>query len=277
MADRLDIILVEKGIAKSREKAKALIKDGKVYINNIMQTKASVLTDEDAEIEVRGEIQKYVSRGGYKLEKAISEFALDLSGKVCMDIGASTGGFTDCMLQNGADFVYALDVGHDQLDEALARDERVLSLEGVNFRYFAKDDFDKYTELAGISKSKKKVLFIGCDVSFISLKYILNNAYDILENNGQMVCLIKPQFEAGREHLNKKGVCKDQKIHVKVIREVIDYAEGIGFSINNLSYSPITGPEGNIEYLLHITKESGEKATRVNASNTVNDAFSALK
>lgn len=261
MTDRLDIILVNKDLAKSREKAKSLIKDGKVYINNIMAAKPSQLVDDEAVIEIRGEIEKYVSRGGLKLEKAIDEFSLKLTDLTCMDIGASTGGFTDCMLKNGARLVYAVDVGHDQLDESLRRDKRVVSMEGVNFRYMEK------------TVDMEPVQFASCDVSFISLKHILLKAYEILSEDGQMVCLIKPQFEAGREHLNKKGVVKDKKIHVKVLREILDFTEETGFTVKNLTFSPIKGPEGNIEYLMHITKEVSEKGISVNASNTVSEAF----
>jgi len=264
--NRLDIVLVNQGLAKSREKAKALIKEEMVYINNQPQTKASQIVDESASIEIRGEVLRYVSRGGLKLEKAINEFNINLSDKVCLDIGASTGGFTDCMLKNGASFVYALDVGHDQLDESLRADDRVCSMEGENFRYIEKDAFEKVPD------------FASCDVSFISLHHILPKAYEVLSKNGEMVCLIKPQFEAGKEHINKKGVVKDKKIHVKVIREILQFAEDTGFIVINLTYSPIKGPEGNIEYLMHLIKNISAKkddisAIHVNAANTVNEAF----
>ena len=262
MSERLDILLVNKGLAKSREKAKAVIKDGMVYINNVRQTKPSSIISEDSEIIIKGEVCKYVSRGGYKLEKALSEFGIDLTGLKCIDIGASTGGFTDCMLKNGADTVYAIDVGHDQLEETLLNDERVISMEGVNFRYVTADDFEF------------KLDFAGCDVSFISLRHILPAAFSILSDDGKMVCLIKPQFEAGREHLSKKGVVKDKKIHIKIIRELIDFAGEVGFNVLNLTYSPIKGPEGNTEYLLYLTKDSTVKGVFVNAANTVSEAFS---
>ena len=266
MENRLDIVLVNQGLAKSREKAKALIKEGKVYINNKVQTKASQTVDEDTLIEIRGDVCEFVSRGGYKLKKAIEHFGLNLTDKVCLDIGASTGGFTDCMLKNGAVYVYAVDVGHDQLDDTLRSNKCVKSMEGVNFRYIEKRDFDK------------DIAFASCDVSFISLKHILPKAFEVLLDNSEMVCLIKPQFEAGKEHLNKKGVVKDQKIHVKVIREIIEFAENTGFYVVNLTYSPIKGPEGNIEYLVHLIKSSNEQlskasAIHVNASNTVSEAF----
>lgn len=284
MAERLDIVLTNKGYAKSREKAKELIKEGKVYINNAICSKPATLVDDEASIEIRGEVCKYVSRGGYKLEKAIYEFNINLTDLDCMDIGASTGGFTDCMLQNGARQVYSIDVGHDQLDESLLDDERVISIENTNFRYMTPDDL---LECVGsldanpddeVSKtgSKIPVDFASCDVSFISLKHILPNAYEILSDDGEMVCLIKPQFEAGREHLNKKGVVKDKKIHVKVIREIIDYAEAVGFVVKNLSFSPIKGPEGNTEYLLYLTKNISlgiPIGTCVNPANTVSEAF----
>lgn len=261
MADRLDIVLVNKGLARSREKAKTLIKEGKVYINNIMQTKASSVVDDECDIEIRGEVDKYVSRGGYKLEKAVDEFALVLKDFVCMDIGASTGGFTDCMLRNGAKLVFAIDVGHDQLHESLRNDERVVSMEGVNFRYLEENDLPRKPD------------FASCDVSFISLIHILPVAYKLLSDNGSMVCLIKPQFEAGKENINKKGVVKDKKVHVKVLREVLQFTEDMGFFVRNLTYSPIKGPEGNIEYLMYITKDKNAEGVFVNAANTVSEAF----
>lgn len=285
MADRLDIVLVNKGLASSREKAKALIKEGKVYINNIMQTKPALAVDEDIQIEIRGEVEKYVSRGGYKLEKAVNEFDFSLKGKVCMDIGASTGGFTDCMLKNGATKVYAIDVGHDQLHESLKNDNRVISMEGVNFRYLSRDDINNAADdsevdiIPGVTADGNVVDIIPdvatCDVSFISLKLILPVAYDILRDDGEMICLIKPQFEAGKEYINKKGVVKDKKIHIKVLREILEFAENVGFTVVNLTYSPIKGPEGNIEYLMHIKKMSKdlEKGIYVGVANTVNEAF----
>jgi len=264
VAGRLDAELVNRGLAKSREKAKAYIKDEKVYINNIMATKASNnVTDEDV-IEIRGEVEKYVSRGGYKLEKALNEFKINLSGKTCMDIGASTGGFTDCMLQSGSKLVYAVDVGHDQLDPSLMEDERVVSMEGINFRYMEKNDIDSQVD------------FASADVSFISLKHILPVAYELLAENGEMVCLVKPQFEAGKEHINKKGVVKDEKIHVKVLREIVEMTESLDFSVKNLTYSPIKGPEGNIEYLMYISKVKGNQGISVNAANTAREAFTVL-
>lgn len=271
MADRLDIVLVNRGFAKSREKAKALIKDEIVYINNIMQTKAALIVDEDADIEIRGEVCKYVSRGGYKLEKALDVFEIDLTDLICMDIGASTGGFTDCMLKRNAKHVFALDVGHDQLDESLKNDSRVTSLEGTNFRYFTRKELSECIDCG--SELPCDVVFASCDVSFISLKHILEPAFNILSETGQMVCLIKPQFEAGKEHLNKKGVVKDKKIHIKVIREIVQFAEEVGFSVLGLTYSPIKGPEGNIEYLLYISKDKSKQGVFVNAANTVSEVF----
>ena len=271
MAERLDTVLVNRGFAKSREKAKEQIKNGVVYIKNIMQTKPSASVEIDADIEIRGEVCKYVSRGGYKLEKAIEVFSICLKDALCLDIGASTGGFTDCMLKNGARLVCAVDVGHDQLDPSLVDDKRVISLEGINFRYVTDSEF--YEELVPGDLVTEKVGFASCDVSFISLKYIIPVAFNLLSDNGEMVCLIKPQFEAGKEHLNKKGVVKDKKIHIKVIREIIDFAESVGFFIKGLSFSPIKGPEGNIEYLLYLTKEKVEHGVFVNAANTVSEAF----
>lgn len=271
MADRLDIVLVNRGFAQSREKAKEVIKEGMIYINNVMQTKPSISVDEDAVIEIRGEVCKYVSRGGYKLEKAIEHFGLNVKDLCCMDIGASTGGFTDCLLKNGAEFVYAVDVGHDQLNESLRDDNRVMSLEGINFRYLTRDIFNELVN--SVSDGVKDIALCVCDVSFISLRHILPVAYEFLTENGEMICLIKPQFEAGKEHLNKKGVVKDKKIHVNVIRDIIDFAKEVGFVVRNLTFSPIKGPEGNIEYLLYLSKDISKDGVFVNAANTVSEAF----
>lgn len=243
MKERLDVLLVRQGHAQSREKAKAIIMAGCVYVNDQKEDKAGAMFDEDkAKIEVRGNTLKYVSRGGLKLEKAMNHFDITLEGKVCMDIGASTGGFTDCMLQNGAAKVYSVDVGHGQLDWKLRNDERVVCMEKTNFRYMVREDIDDDLDFASV------------DVSFISLTKILGPAYSLLKDNGQMVCLIKPQFEAGKEKVGKKGVVRDPEVHKEVIEKVIDFASSIGFEILNLEFSPIRGPEGNIEYLLHIYK-----------------------
>lgn len=250
MKERLDVLLVRQGLAESREKAKAVIMAGCVYVNNQKEDKAGAMFDESkVQLEVRGNTLKYVSRGGLKLEKAMSHFDISLEGKVCMDIGASTGGFTDCMLQNGAIKVYSVDVGHGQLAWKLRNDERVICMEKTNFRYMVRDDIQDDLDFASV------------DVSFISLTKILEPAYNLLKTNAQMVCLIKPQFEAGKEKVGKKGVVRDAKVHVEVIEKVMDFAVQVGFGILNLEFSPIRGPEGNIEYLLHIYKQ--EKSVEV--------------
>ena len=245
MKERLDVLLVKQGLAPSREKAKTVIMSGQVFVNNQREDKAGATFDETkVTIEVRGNTLKYVSRGGLKLEKAMAEFPITLEGKTCMDIGASTGGFTDCMLQNGAKKVYSIDVGHGQLDWKLRQDERVVCMEKTNFRYVTKEQVPEPIDFASV------------DVSFISLEKILPPAYELLIPEGEMVCLIKPQFEAGREKVGKKGVVTDKKVHKEVIENVIRFATSIRFEVLGLSYSPIKGPEGNIEYLLHIRKKS---------------------
>lgn len=243
MKERLDVLLVNQGLATSREKAKTVIMAGDVFVNGQREDKAGTMFDPDkVKIEVRGVKLKYVSRGGLKLEKAMSSFGLSLEGFTCMDIGASTGGFTDCMLQNGAVKVYSIDVGHGQLAWSLRNDERVVCMEKTNFRYVTRDDIGCEPDFASV------------DVSFISLTKILEPAINIIRDHAQMVCLIKPQFEAGREEVGKRGVVRDKKVHEAVIEKVIEYAKSIGFSILGLDYSPIKGPEGNIEYLLYIEK-----------------------
>lgn len=243
MKERLDLLLVKEGHAPSREKAKAIIMAGNVFVGGQREDKAGALFDPDkVHIEVKGNTQKYVSRGGLKLEKAIGQFHILLERRVCMDIGSSTGGFTDCMLQNGAYRVYAVDVGHGQLDWKLRKDERVICMEKTNFRFMTPGDVDE------------KLDFASVDVSFISLTKILLPARALLGSEGEMVCLIKPQFEAGRDKVGKKGVVRDAKIHEEVIRKIIDYADYIGFDILHLDFSPIKGPEGNIEYLVHLRK-----------------------
>ncbi|MCD8325723.1 MAG: TlyA family RNA methyltransferase [Lachnospiraceae bacterium] len=243
MKERLDVLLVSQGLAPSREKAKTMIMAGWVFANNQREDKAGSLFDgEKVHIEVRGGTMKYVSRGGLKLEKAFSSFPLDLKDKVCMDIGASTGGFTDCMLQNGASRVYAVDVGHGQLDWRLRNDPLVVCMEKTNFRYLTPGDLPEVMD------------FASCDVSFISLTKILQPAIRLLRDGGQMVCLIKPQFEAGREKVGKKGVVRDPQIHREVIGRILDFADFIGFDVLDLDFSPIRGPEGNIEYLAFLQK-----------------------
>lgn len=253
MKERLDILLVNRGFAPSREKAKAIIMSGNVFVNGEREDKAGQAFDEKAEILVKGQALKYVSRGGLKLEKAILNFGVSVTNKICMDVGSSTGGFTDCMLQNGAIKVYAVDVGHGQLDWKLRQDERVVCMEKTNIRYVTKDDI------------KDLIQFSSIDVSFISLTKVLLPVKNLLSNDGQIACLIKPQFEAGREKVGKKGVVREKSVHVEVIEKVIDYAKDIGFEILNLEFSPIKGPEGNIEYLLYIQNHVDEKPHEDNA------------
>ena len=231
---RLDVALVEKGLAESREKAKAIIMSGIVYVNNQKSDKAGKDVNEDDIIEVRGKTLKYVSRGGLKLEKAMECFPISLDGKICMDVGASTGGFTDCMIMNGAVKVYSVDVGYGQLAWKLRTDERVVNLERTNFRYVTDEQI------------KDKIDFSSVDVSFISLKHILPNLNKFLKDDGSAVCLIKPQFEAGREKVGKKGVVRDPKVHEEVISRIVRHADEVSFEVLDLSYSPIRGPEGNI-------------------------------
>ena len=246
MKERLDVLLVKRGLAPSREKAKAIIMSGIVFVDNEREDKAGTTFDEKVNIEVRGKTLKYVSRGGLKLEKAMDVFGVKIEGKTCMDVGASTGGFTDCMLQNGAVKVYSVDVGHGQLAWKLVQDDRVICMDRTNIRYVTPDQIDDVLDFASI------------DVSFISLTKVLLPVKNLLKENGQIVCLIKPQFEAGRENVGKKGVVRDKKVHVQVIEKVIEYAMSIGFKILNLDYSPVKGPEGNIEYLLYL-QNNGEE------------------
>ena len=243
MKERLDVLLVKKGLAPSREKAKAVIMAGSVYVDGQKEDKAgSVFDEESAQIEVRGHALPYVSRGGLKLEKALKVFPITLTGKICMDIGASTGSFTDCMLQNGAAKVYSVDVGYGQLDWKLRQDDRVVCMEKTNFRYMTPEDIPDVLDFASV------------DVSFISLDKILTPAYALLKEQGEMVALIKPQFEAGREKVGKKGVVRDPKVHEEVISRIVRHADEVSFEVLDLSYSPIRGPEGNIEYLIHLRK-----------------------
>ncbi len=244
---RLDVLLVEKGLAPSREKAKAIIMAGIVYVDGNKEDKAGTTFPENAVIEVKGKTLPYVSRGGLKLEKAMQKFPITLSGKVCMDVGSSTGGFTDCMLQNGATKVYAIDVGHGQLAWKLRNDERVVCMEKTNIRYVVPEDID---ELAAFS---------SIDVSFISLTKVLLPVKNLLTEDGQVVCLIKPQFEAGREKVGKKGVVRDRAVHEEVIRMVMDYAASIDFYPLALDFSPVKGPEGNIEYLLFLSRNKQDQ------------------
>lgn len=247
MKERLDILLCNMGLAPSREKAKAIIMAGQVYVNGQKEDKAGSMFDIYAPIEIKGSTLRYVSRGGLKLEKSIQTFHVELNGKVCMDVGASTGGFTDCMLQNGAVKVYAVDVGHGQLDWKLRNDPRVVCMEKTNIRYILPEHLQEPVEFASI------------DVSFISLTKVLAPVWHVLTERGQIVCLIKPQFEAGREKVGKKGVVREKSTHIEVIQQVIAYAQSIGFGILNLEFSPIKGPEGNIEYLLYLQKNPTEE------------------
>lgn len=245
--ERLDVLLVAGGFAQSREKAKAIIMSGIVYVDGEKEDKAGATFPENVKIEVRGNTLKYVSRGGLKLEKAMQTFDLALHDMVCMDVGASTGGFTDCMLQNGAVKVYSVDVGHGQLDWKLRNDERVVCMEKTNIRYVTPEDIDD------------KVDFVSIDVSFISLTKVLLPVRELMTEKGEIVCLIKPQFEAGREKVGKKGVVRDRLVHEEVIQMVLDYVATIDLYPLNLTFSPVKGPEGNIEYLLYLTKDKDKK------------------
>lgn len=264
MKKRLDVLLVEQGLADSREKAKAIIMSGIVYVDNNKEDKAGTTFEETARIEVRGNTLKYVSRGGLKLEKAMNNFGVTLEGKVCMDVGASTGGFTDCMLQNGAVKVYSVDVGHGQLAWKLRNDERVVCMEKTNIRYVTPDDIDDVIEFASI------------DVSFISLTKVLPAVRELMTPGGEIVCLIKPQFEAWREKVGKKGVVRELSTHIEVVQMIVDYARANGFRTLHLSYSPIKGPEGNIEYLLHITKDESCENEEFDIRALVEESHSAL-
>lgn len=245
MKERLDVLLVSNGYAESREKAKAIIMSGQVFVDGQREDKAGSMFDPTKiHIEVKGAALRYVSRGGLKLEKAMSHFDLSLEDKVCMDIGASTGGFTDCMLQNGACKVFSVDVGHGQLAWKLRNDPRVICMEKTNFRYVTMEQIGEQLD------------FASCDVSFISLTKILIPARNLLKDRGEMVCLIKPQFEAGKEKVGKKGVVREPEVHREVVEKILDYADMIGFDILHLEYSPIKGPEGNIEYLVHLSKNA---------------------
>ena len=265
MKERLDVLLVNRGLAPSREKAKTMIMEGNVFVNNNREDKAGSMFLDDCNIEIHGNTLRYVSRGGLKLEKAMTHFGVALDGKVCMDIGASTGGFTDCMLQNGASKVYAVDVGYGQLAWKLRQDERVVCMEKTNIRYVTPADIADALDFASV------------DVSFISLTKVLGPARELLKEHGQMVCLIKPQFEAGREKVGKKGVVRDKAVHEEVIEKIITFALENGFSIHNLEYSPIKGPEGNIEYLVYIEKdENPKKEESVDIHEVVEAAHGSL-
>ncbi len=262
---RLDIAVYEMGLAETREKAKALIMAGSVYVNGMKETKSGLSVKVTDSIEVRGAVNPYVSRGGLKLEKAIKSFPVNLEGAVCMDIGASTGGFTDCMLQNGASKVYSIDVGYGQLAWKLRTDERVVNLERTNFRYVTEEQVPE------------KIDFASVDVSFISLKHILPVMRNLLKDSGESVCLIKPQFEAGRENIGKKGVVRDVSVHKSVIEDITSFAYENGFDVCGLDFSPVKGPEGNIEYLMYIRKSSDPVfAENIDIDETVEKSHNTL-
>lgn len=242
--ERLDVLLVQRGLMPSREKAKAVIMAGEVFVNNQREDKAGQTFPISVPIEVRGKKMKYVSRGGYKLERALETFPISLENAVCMDVGSSTGGFTDCMLQNGASYVYAIDVGTNQLAWSLRQDARVCSMEKTNIRYVTPEDIGEAID------------FVSIDVAFISLTKVLLPVKALMKEEAGIVCLIKPQFEAGRELVGKKGVVRDPKVHEDVIENVINFARSLGFLILGLDHSPIRGPEGNIEYLLYMKNDS---------------------
>jgi len=265
MKKRLDVLLVDLGLLDSREKAKTVIMSGQVYVDNQKADKPGLNVDENSKIEVRGETLKYVSRGGLKLEKSIEKFNIDLSGCICVDIGASTGGFTDCMLQNGAKKVYAVDVGYGQLAWKLRNDSRVINLERTNIRYVTNEQIPDIID------------FISIDVSFISLVLVLPTAINILGENGKIVCLVKPQFEAGKGRVGKKGVVREPEIHIEVINKILCFAVQNKLDVLALDYSPIKGPEGNIEYLMLLKK--GDGSSLVNQDdiiNVVNSSHTAL-
>ena len=265
MKERLDVLLVNRGLAPSREKAKTMIMAGNVFVNNNREDKAGSTFPDDCQIEIHGQTLKYVSRGGLKLEKAMTHFGITLDDKICMDIGASTGGFTDCMLQNGAKIVYAVDVGYGLFAWKLRQDERVVCMEKTNIRYVTPEQIGDALDFASV------------DVSFISLTKVLPPARELLKENGQMVCLIKPQFEAGREKVGKKGVVRDKAVHEEVVDRIVNFALENGFSVHNLEYSPIKGPEGNIEYLVYIEKSNNpQKEESVDVSAVVNAAHGEL-
>ena len=265
MKERLDVLLVKRNLAESREKAKAIIMSGNVFVEGQREDKAGSTFPEEVSIEVRGHTLPYVSRGGLKLEKAIANFDVSVKDKVCTDVGSSTGGFTDCMLQNGAKKVYSIDVGYGQLAWKLRNDPRVVNLERTNMRKVTREQVPD------------EIDFFSVDVSFISLKLILPVARQLMSENAQAVCLIKPQFEAGREKVGKKGVVRDPAVHVEVVRKIFDFCLENGFDVLNLDYSPIKGPEGNIEYLIHLRKSDDPKSyTDVTPEQLVENSHAAL-
>ena len=266
MKERLDVLLVKNGLAVSREKAKAIIMSGNVYVEGQKEDKPGTTFPEESHIEVRGHTLPYVSRGGLKLEKALKNFDVTVEGKTCTDVGSSTGGFTDCMLQNGATKVFAIDVGRGQLDWKLRQDERVVCMEKTNIRYVTPEDIGEPVDFSSI------------DVSFISLSKVLMPIRDYLTEDGEIVALIKPQFEAGREKVGKKGVVREKSTHIEVVEAVTGYAVEHGFDVLALTFSPIKGPEGNIEYLVHLKKCEGHGSINesVVIRETVEEAFASL-
>ena len=266
MKERLDILLVKRNLAPSREKAKAIIMSGSVFVDGQREDKAGTTFPEEVLIEVRGHVLPYVSRGGLKLEKALQNFDVDVQGKVCTDVGASTGGFTDCMLKNGALRVYAIDVGRGQLDWKLRQDERVVCMEKTNIRYVTPEDLGEPIDFSSV------------DVSFISLSKVLPPIHAYLKESGEVAALIKPQFEAGREKVGKKGVVREKSTHIEVIEAVFRYAVDTGFDVLDLTLSPIRGPEGNIEYLMHLGKCEGKGriAGSIDVPGVAGEAFAAL-
>ncbi len=266
MKERLDVLLVKRNLAPSREKAKAVIMAGTVFVDGQREDKAGTPFPDTVQIEVRGAALPYVSRGGLKLEKAMNQFDVTVEGKVCTDVGASTGGFTDCMLQNGARKVFAIDVGRGQLDWKLRQDERVVCMEKTNIRYVKSEDLGEPIDFSSI------------DVSFISLTKVLEPVRNYLTPRGEVTALIKPQFEAGREKVGKKGVVREKSTHHEVIGKVAGFAHSIGFEVKNITYSPIKGPEGNIEYLIHLKKCEGQEPPEIaiDLQSVVEEAFAAL-
>lgn len=267
MKERLDVLLVKRNLAESREKAKAIIMSGNVFVEGQREDKAGTTFSEEVQIEIKGHTLPYVSRGGLKLEKALANFDATVEGKVCTDVGSSTGGFTDCMLQNGAVKVFAIDVGRGQLDWKLRQDERVVCMEKTNIRYVTPEDIGEPIDFSSI------------DVSFISLTKVLEPIRNYLKADGEIVALIKPQFEAGREKVGKKGVVRERSTHREVIEKVAVYAHSIGFEILNIDFSPIKGPEGNIEYLIHLKKHEDHEVPEitVDLSTVVDRAFEELQ
>ena len=267
MKERLDVLLVKRNLAESREKAKAVIMAGNVFVDGQREDKAGTTFPPEVSIEVKGHTLPYVSRGGLKLEKALAVFDVNVENKVCTDVGSSTGGFTDCMLQNGACKVYAIDVGRGQLDWKLRQDSRVVCMEKTNIRYVTPEDIGEAIDFSSI------------DVSFISLTKVLEPIRNYLKEDGEIVALIKPQFEAGREKVGKKGVVRDPAVHLEVIQTVISYAKSIFFGVRHLEFSPIKGPEGNIEYLVHLVKlpeGTVEEEMQVSPEEVVRQAHETL-